>query len=852
MKHIQLFNIVPSIPEKIRFLEVLARNYWWSWTQSATELFQRMDAPLWESVGMNPVRFLSAMSQKRFEALAKDKAFVSHLEQVRKLYQEEVVESATRSGADDHARCVAYFSLEYGIHESLRIYSGGLGVLAGDHLKAASDLDVALIAIGLFYRQGYFQQHLNQEGWQQEHYIENQIAQLPLTRVRDRQGQKVRIRIPLPEGVVEVIAWRLEIGRVPLVLLDTNVQENSPEFQGITDQLYGGDSKHRLLQELVLGIGGYRVLLAMGIEPKVCHLNEGHAAFAGLARLSHLMQTTKLPLEAVMEVASRASVFTTHTPVPAGNETFPVDLLRPHLEALAGELGMDPNTIISWGFPPHANGWHEFSMTIFAMRMAQHANAVSELHGHVARHMWQMLWPERPEVEVPIGHVTNGIHMATWVSHENESLFARYLGPNWKDHPDSEEVLSHVEQIPSAELWRVHESCRSRLIAEARVMLERQSRERNASRQVLEECRAALDPKILTIGFARRFATYKRGSMILRDPARLDAILGHAKRPVQIIFAGKAHPRDNEGKRLIQEIVEFSRRPAVAGRLVFLENYDMGVARAMVQGVDIWLNNPRRPHEASGTSGMKAAMNGSLHVSTLDGWWCEGYTKDCGWAIGDGQEYADTAYQDEVEAQALYNLIENEIVPTFYERAGGDVPENWVKMMKASIRMAIGKFPSRRMVTQYNERYYRAAQEAYSGLLAQDGARAKALVAQRVRLQSLWNKLQIERPEANRDIAYIHAGESFTVRARVELGGLKPEEVDVQVYYGPVSTTNAITMGQVQTMRLIGEENGQYTYEQDIACDTTGRFGFAVRAQPSGTDWQAVMPGFMTWADGAP
>lgn len=852
MKHIHLFNIVPSIPEKIRFLEVLARNYWWSWNPAAVELFHRMDAALWESVGLNPVRFLNAIPQKRLESLAKDKAFVAHLDQIRKLYQEDVLTSEHREDGTEGRRWVAYFSLEYGIHESLRIYSGGLGVLAGDHLKAASDLDLPLIAVGLFYRQGYFQQHLNQEGWQQEHYTENQIAQLPLTRVRDAQGQELRVRIPLPEGVVEVIAWRLDIGRIPLVLLDTNIPENPAAFQNITDLLYGGDKLHRLRQELVLGVGGYRVLVAMGIEPRVCHLNEGHAAFAGLARLAHLMKTTQLPLEAVLEVASRSAVFTTHTPVPAGNESFALDMLRPHLEALSDELGLDPNTIIGWGFPAHAEGWQEFSMTIFALRMAQRANAVSELHGRVARKMWQMLWSNRPEDEVPIGHVTNGIHKATWVSNENENLFARYLGPNWKDQTDSEEVLSHVDEIPSAELWRTHELCRARLITQARVALERQSRERNASSQVLEQCRAALDPEILTIGFARRFATYKRGSMILRDVARLERILGHATRPVQILFAGKAHPHDDEGKRLIQQIINFASQTRVPGRLVFLENYDMGVARAMVQGVDVWLNNPRRPHEASGTSGMKAAMNGGIHVSTLDGWWCEGYTKETGWAIGDDEVHADEAYQDAVEVQALYNLIENEIAPMFYDRGAGGVPESWVRMMKASIRMAIGQFASQRMVAQYDEGYYRPAHDAYNALLANHGAAAKNLVERHARLQALWGQVHIERPELNRDISQIHVGETFTVRVRVQLGGLSSDEVDVQVYHGPVSTTNAITRSHVQTMRLLGEEHGRYIFEQEIACEANGRYGFSVRATPAGTDWSAVMPGYMTWADGIP
>lgn len=852
MKHVQLFNIAPSIPAKIRFLEVLARNYWWSWNPPALELFQRIDPLQWEQVGQNPVRFLSAISQKRFESLAKDRSFVAHLEQVRDLYQRQVVDAGERT-KDPAARTIAYFSLEYGIHESLRIYSGGLGVLAGDHLKAASDLDLPLAAVGLFYRKGYFQQALNQDGWQQEHDVENQIDQLPLTRARDRAGHEVRVRVPLPEGMVDVVVWRLDIGRIPLFLMDTNTPENRPEFQQITDQLYGGDRRHRLRQELVLGIGGYRALVAMGYDIQVCHLNEGHAAFASLARLVHLRDTQRLGLDAVLEIVPRTSVFTTHTPVPAGNESFPLDLLRPHLEALRAEVGIDPDQIIRWGMPDPPDNWHEFSMTIFGLRMANDANGVSQLHGVVARGMWQHLWTGRPTDEVPIAHITNGIHTGTWVSPENEIVFARYLGPAWRENPESEDLPALVEQIPAAELWRAHELCRSRLVSYARQSLQRQCRERNAPRQVIEQCAASLNPEVLTIGFARRFATYKRGTLLLRDPERLEALLSNAKMPVQIIFAGKAHPRDEQGKHLIQQIIEFSRRPKVSGRLVFLENYDIGMARYLVQGVDAWLNNPRRPHEASGTSGMKAALNGSLQISILDGWWCEGYSKESGWAIGDGAEIEDAEYQDAIESRALYNLLENEVVPLFYDRTAGGIPERWSAMMRASIHMALGQFSSRRMVEQYDQRYYTPAQVRATALLAGDGERAKALVAQRQVLSQQWGSVRVEQPVADRDISSIHVGDRMRVQTRVHLGALKPEDVIVQIYSGPVSTKNAIVESHVKPMRMVADEGkGVYLFEEELVCESTGRFGFTTRVQPAGTDWQATMPGFMTWADGVP
>lgn len=853
MKHpVQLFNIAPSTPAKIRFLEILARNYWWSWNPPARELFERIDPALWAQVGQNPLRFLSAVPQKRFEALARDKAYVAHLEQVESLFRNAVAEPGERTGKELKDRSIAYFSLEYGIHESMRIYSGGLGVLAGDHLKAASDLDLPLVAVGLFYRKGYFQQFLNHEGWQQEHDVENQIEQLPMMRARDTQGRKFRVRIPLPEGMVEAVVWRLDVGRVPLFLLDTNTAENRPEFQNITDQLYGGDRRHRLRQELVLGIGGYRALLEMGIDVRVCHLNEGHAAFASLARLAHLRDTHKLPVERVLEVMPRTAVFTTHTPVPAGNESFPIDLLRPHLEALQGEIGIDPGTILAWGLPDRHENWHEFSMTIFGLRMANFANGVSELHGDVARRMWQHLWPERPVDEVPIGHITNGIHTATWVSAENAALFARYLGPNWMEQSDAGELREHVDQIPSAELWRAHESSRTRLISHARELLVRQCRERNSPRQVIDMCHSALDPAVLTIGFARRFATYKRGTLLLRDPDRLEAILNNPKQPLQLIFSGKAHPRDDQGKHLIQQIFEFSRRPRSAGRLVFLENYDMGIARYLVQGVDAWLNNPRRPHEASGTSGMKAALNGCPNISVLDGWWCEGFAKDSGWAIGHGEEHEDSEYQDSVESQALYNLLEDEVAPLFYTRSAAGVPEGWVSMMKGAIRMALLGFPSRRMVEEYDERYYRPALQRSGELLADGAARAGVLVAQRRRLNALWGQVKALRAETDREITGMHVGDRFKVRTRVVLGDLKPEDVAVQAYFGPVSTTNEITASHSVPMRLVGQEGAHHVYEEEIACELAGRFGFTVRVMPAGPDWQATMPGFMTWADGEP
>jgi len=843
----QLFNVAPAVPAELRFLETLAYNMWWCWHLEAIELFRRINPQLWRETGHNPLEFLSAVPQKRLEALLDDDGFMRHLQQVREHFENSVEKFKTTAGTQT---VIAYFSLEYGIHESLRLYSGGLGGLAGDHLKASSDLGIPMVAMGLLYRQGYFQQFLNSDGWQQERYPENEIHHMPLTRACDPNGRQVQVTVDLPEGQLKANVWRLDMGRVPLFLLDANIPDNPPDFRQITAQLYGGDRRTRLRQELLLGIGGFRTLVALGYEPGVCHINEGHAAFLTLGRLEHLMTARHLDLDTALEVIQRTDVFTTHTPVPAGNETFAVDLVRPHLQVALKHLGIPPEKIIGWAQPPQDGPVHEVCMTILGLRMAHYANGVSQLHGRVARRMWAHLWPGRPEDEIPIRHVTNGIHVSSWLSPDNSILYDRYLGPQWREHPSDPRVLQQVLQIPDDELWRAHELGRSRLVRIARERVEQQLRARNAPRSEIEQAKSVLDHDALTIGFARRFVTYKRATLILRDPQRLEALLTNEACPVQIIFAGKAHPADDLGKDLIRQIIHFARRPSVRRRVVFLENYDIAIARAMVQGVDVWLNTPMRPHEASGTSGMKAAVNGVLHASILDGWWCEGYSRECGWAIGHGEEYDDPEYQNNVESQALYNILENEIIPTFYNRPTGDLPVPWIKMMKASIRMALGYFTSHRMVAEYKSLFYDPAMKTYVDLLADGARQARALVTQRERLRALWGSVRVQMPTTDREISVLHVGDTFTVTTRVFLGQLSPNEVDVEVYYGPVDSQNRITESHVEKMSIVEDNGGgNYVYRREITCPSTGRFGFTTRAVPRGNEWKAVMPGFIAWAE---
>jgi starch phosphorylase len=649
---------------------------------------------------------------------------------------------------------------------------------------------------------------------------------------------------------MKAVVWRLNLGRIPLFLLDTNISENRQEFRNITAQLYGGDRLNRLRQELLLGIGGFRALLAMGYDPAVCHMNEGHAAFLSIARIEYLMKDKGLSKKEAMELVPNCSVFTTHTPVPAGNETFDPKLLRPHLEVVEQETGLSANEFISMSQRPGSDSNSEASMTILGMRMAKHANGVSKLHGEVARQMWSFLWPNLAEEEVPVGHVTNGVHVPTWLSSQNSELFDRYIGPEWRNQPGTKSTLDGIRQIPNEELWRAHEMGRSRLIRAARIHAANQYMARNASRVEIAHAKSILDHDALTIGFARRFATYKRGTLLLRNVERFKTMLLDEDRPVQFLFAGKAHPADIHGKEFIKQIVHFARQNNVRRKIVFLENYNIGLARYLVQGVDVWLNTPRRPQEASGTSGMKSAANGGLNASVLDGWWCEGYTPKTGWAIGDGEVYEDSEYQDTIEAQALYNLLENKIIPTFYDREGGDIPTRWIEMMKESMCMALGFFTSHRMVSEYNDRYYKETIKSYEKLLDNGAKNAKAMVEQHKRLNELWQHVTVAPPQYNMDTGKMHVGDTFEISTDIHLGELTPEEVDVEVYYGPVNTELQITDSKIAVIKN-GKDisNGNYRYNHKLVCERSGRYAFTTRVTPKGDQWSHVMPGFITWAE---
>ena len=849
MNHLQTFQVFPAVPEPLSFLEVLARNLWWCWQQSAIELFRRIDPRLWEESGRNPLVFLTSVSQNRLEELAKDDSFLAHQQRVKVRFEKRVCQPLDRSqspyGSDG---TIGYFSMEFGIHESLPIFAGGLGILAGDHLKAASNLATPLVGIGLLYRQGYFKQFLDQDGWQQEDYPEADIYHLPVERAMDHAGNEVQVSITGPFGDIRAMVWKVNVGRISLFLLDTDLSDNPPDVRAITARLYSSDLKIRLAQEVLLGIGGMRALEMLGIIPTVCHMNEGHAAFASLERLAQTMSTHHVDLETALEIVPRTTIFTTHTPVAAGHDEFPVDLVKPYLLPFEEKLGINVEEILSWGQPAGSGSNGPLSMFVLALTMAQHCNGVSQLHGKTARRMWAHVWPQRSVNEIPISYITNGVHLPSWISLGISQLFERYLGPDWYLPPRNPDISHRIDEIYDEELWRAHEMSRTRLTRTCRKLMTQQYARRNASMAVMREIESVLDPDVLTIAFARRFATYKRANLLFQDPERLEALLNSEQHPIQIIFAGKAHPRDNEGKELIKNVIEFARSTNMRHRIIFIEDYNPHITRYLVQGADVWLNTPRRPFEACGTSGMKAAINGVLNVSVLDGWWCEGYSKETGWRIGNGEEYTDSVYQDLVESQALYNVLENDVIPCFYDRKNGDVPGRWLKMMKASMKMALGQFSSHRMLGEYEDRFYHPAAKNYGDLLANDAEKSKHLVAQRKKLQTHWGSIQINPPVREEDGSF-RVWQNVPVTVSVNLSSLHPDEVDVELYYGRLKSMDILDASHTQHMTVREDRgNGEYLYACTITCSVAGRYGFTARITPRGDSKIKYTPGLLTWA----
>jgi starch phosphorylase len=845
---IRTYSVRPALPAALLPLDRIARNLWWCWHSSAVELFQRLDRDLWEAVDHNPLALLARINQSQLEAAAADDGFLSHLEGVAAALTNYLETTSTwfnRNAAAEPEKLrsrqpqqqplqrIAYFSAEFGLAESVPIYSGGLGILAGDHLKSASDLGLPLVGVSLLYREA-FHQYLNADGWQQEIHPETDLAVLPVTLQRDGRGQPLVIRCELPGRVLSAHIWRLEVGRVPLLLLDANLGENTEEDRRITDRLYGGDLEMRIRQEILLGIGGLRALHALGLDPTVCHMNEGHSAFLALERVRLFMKERGLSFGEARELACAGNAFTTHTPVPAGNDRFPPEMIERFFADWPAQLGVSRDELLALGREDPTDSAETFCMTVLALKLAARSNGVSRLHGSVSRHMWKRVYPEVPLPEIPIGSITNGIHQRSFLSEDMRRLFDTYLGPRWVSDPDEKTTWDRIARVPAEELWRAHERSRERAIGFARARLARQLERRGSGSRAILEAGEVLDPKALTIGFSRRFAAYKRATLVLRDPDRLSRILNHAQRPVQILFAGKAHQRDEQGKEIIRKVVHLANQPEFRHRIVFIEDYDINVARMLVQGVDIWLNTPVRPLEASGTSGMKAVVNGAIHVSVLDGWWAEAYSRDVGWAVGGAEEYPDRDLAEKIEADALYHLLENEIVPTFYHRGRDGLPRDWIDLMKRSIRELAPVFNTHRMVREYYTEVYAPVARRFAALAAGGGARVKLLAEYRRRLVKAWDRVLVRSVEAPR--AEVTIGESFLVSATVALGELQPGDVEVQVFSGPVDSRGEMTDGQPTRMKVSGSRDGAYRYEGEVISRQSGRFGFGVRVLPHQED----------------
>ena len=856
MKPVHTFTVVPKLPTELEALRSIAYNLRWAWSHETIELFRRLDRDLWETVGHNPVLLLGSIEQAKLETAARDDAFLAHLHRVEDDLKDYLSPEHSwfcrTHGCESDLPTIAYFSAEFGLTECLSIFAGGLGMLAGDHLKSASDLGVPLVGVGLLYQQGYFRQYVNQAGWQQEVYTNNDFHNLPVNPVQGGDGKPLTITVNLAGRTVYAQVWKVQVGRVPLYLLDTNIDANTRhEDRDITDQLYGGDREMRIRQEILLGIGGYRALQAMGIQPTVCHMNEGHSAFLAVEHLQYLMRTRNLSLAEARELGTASLIFTTHTPVEAGHDYFDRSLVDRYFGETARELGISLNDFFEFG---RALNRSDFCTAVLALRSAGHANGVAKLHGEVSRKMWQSLWPGVPVDEVPIGYVTNGVHFRSWTSAEFNQLYDRYLGPAWREEPAKSDVWSRVRSIPAEELWRTHERRRERLVAWARRRVRDQRIHRAAPQAEVDAAEEVLNPDALTIGFARRFATYKRATLILRDMDRLRRILTDPARPVQIIFAGKAHPQDEQGKELIRKVTELSRDPVLGRNVVFLENYDMAVARYLVQGVDVWLNTPLRPNEASGTSGMKAAANAVLNLSIPDGWWDEVWNdpandKKMGWSIGKGEAYSDANYQDQVEAEALYDLLERDVVPTFYDRGADRIPRKWVERMKACVDSLCHFVNTHRMVHDYVEGSYMKAHARFRDLDRDNARRTRELTAALDRIRGEWQNVRVDKvADGPSDI--VPVATALNIHADVQLGRLTPGDVAVELYVGRVDMNGDLVEGRAVPMSAEGDpKDGVYKYTVETSIDRSGQHGFTVRVRPYHPDMpMPFLPGLITWA----
>ncbi len=825
IRPVKEFIVRPALPAALSRLPELGLNLMWCWTHSVRAVFRRLDPVAWRNSRHNPVVMLGQLEQATLELAAADPRFLT-------LYRNacQVLDSylAARVPSD---MLVAYFSMEYGLLDCLPIYSGGLGVLSGDHLKASSDALLPLVGVGLLYQNGYLQQKLDPDGWQQEHTPVNDFYSLPVTPETGPDGRELVVSVTLTRVEVFLKVWRIDVGRVKLYLLDSNIPQNAAvEHREITNQLYGGDNHKRIHQEIVLGIGGVRALKALELHPTVYHMNEGHSAFLAIERIRVLMAEQNLNFEEALAASRISNVFTTHTSVPAGLDRFDAGMIREHFESYCQRAGIPFETFLALGKSAGAGADEPFSMAICAMQTSAFRNAVSRLHRSVSQEMWTGLWPSLPVWEVPIASVTNGVHVTSWINGDLASLYDQYLQADWREGGGAAGSWDHIHEIPAADLWEAHRKRKRRLVAFVRERAAASALARNAPAPEVERAGELLDPEAFTIGFARRFATYKRATLVFRDLARLKRLLGNPKMPVQLVISGKAHPKDVPGKTLIREIVQFSKDPELAGRVVFVEDYGIEVAGELVQAVDLWLNTPRRGEEACGTSGMKAGINGVLNLSVLDGWFDEAAEESGGWAIGSREPHSPD--RDEVHAAAIYSILENEIVPMYYETREEGVPRRWMRRVRQSLRYVSANYNCQRMVEDYRSQLYEPAHRAYTAMGRDNFAPARQYATWNQRIQQLWPEVRILDAGIG-ESSMVTTGTTMPLTARIDLAGLTPEDIRMEALVGRIGPQGELEETQVVALAPQGHEGAICTFGCDYVPLSSGRLGFSVRVSPN-------------------
>ena len=830
-------TVNPQLPKRIEKLSEISNNLWWSWNTEFLRLFQRIDGDLWENSNKNPIKFLKHVSQERLENVAKDVNFLKEYDKIVEDFEGYMNSKSTwftKKYPEEKDDLIAYFSAEYGLDQTIPIYSGGLGILSGDHLKSASDLGIPLVAVGLLYKNGYFNQKIDGDGNQQTEYNDIDLYDLPINPVKNDIGDDLIIYVKFPKRRLYLKVWSIKVGRVTLYLLDSDIEKNNPEDRDVTLRLYGGDQEMRIRQEIVLGQAGVELLTKyLKLKPTVYHMNEGHSAFLTLELMKNIIKDKQVSFDVAKDIASSKTVFTTHTPVPAGNDIFPLDLVEKYFKDFWPRLGLTREEFLRLGMKPGKELDNGFNMGILALKIAGKKNGVSKLHGAVSRELFGEIWPNIAANEAPIGYVTNGIHTCSWLAPRMKELFNKYLIPYWQDNMYQDQVWEKIRNVPNDKLWNIHNDRKVKLLRLVKDNTYERLRRSGYSYEDINEITSKLNPNALTIGFARRFATYKRATLIFKDLERITQILNNADRPVQLIFAGKAHPQDKEGQDLIRYIHQISMMPQFKGKIFLLENYNIAMSRYLISGVDVWLNNPRRPMEASGTSGQKASVNGVINFSVLDGWWAEGYTQNNGWTIGSNQEYDSYEAQDQADSQSLYRTLEEKIIPTFYDRDKNGMPTKWIELMKNSIITTGGKYSTARMLVDYTNNYYiplcKLTKKYYG-----DIDNVAAFNSWKKDLYTNWKDVKITQTENDLDNITIDAGNKIEVACEVTLPNIDVDNITVQVYYGKILENGIVEDISIIPMELTEEnpEERKYYYTAKIELTTGGNYGYTFRVMP--------------------